>query len=1630
MRLKRENPIIMLVIASIVLFIFGLIGDTYATSVTINEHQLLVDGKLFTIKGVNYSPIPIGVDPEITPPYGDYFTSNYTPIYERDLPLLRQMGATTIRPWVWNNGNGHTDFLDKAYNDGIKPIYVIITFWMDPVLYPDISSPDGREKIKADFRTMVAAYKNHPAVLMWSIGNELNSSKMYGDKLGDLFSLINDMAHEAHNEEGAYYHPVITPLADIDLINTIVTYEPLMPDLDIWGANIYRGSSFGTFFNDFKAISGKPLIILGFGIDAYDENKEDEYENAGIPYQATYAESLWKEISANLDVCLGGLIRAYSDEWWLGKFGNTLGGCPDLDPVFHSPCGHPSSSSDPDGFVNYEWFGIMRVKKNGTSLDIMEPRKAYTTLKSLWAKEETTSPLGPQSKLQPQVENELNFATAFQSAEKNWKATRWEDALKEYKLITQTESPYAAKAHIQIGKYYKYHARWNEAIREYESAIAKGKAVRDIEDAQTSIAAVHLSKGDYQKALSLFQEVISNTKDWQQVKYSGYWIKELKRRIAFGEEAAGCNTCGSNAMKEVFKLKGIDFSDDEIDRLLSPSSGGVSMQEIKQFAESKGLKAFGAKLSMDQLKAVEMPLIALLDDPKHYVVIIGVEQAGVHIIDPENKSVPYLMPESAFGEMWNGYALVFSGIKPQLANALLSTDEMKNLKGKVCYCCPESNNGTQNPNAENKTDSCPGSSLIVNTVNLNLIYQATDLSYGGRGPGIEVTRTHNADDSRDGPFGHSWTFNYNPTLTENPNGSIDVRRETGSIHRFTSAGGGNYYPPKAVYDTLIKNPDGTYSLKLKGSKLIQKFNSSGKLLSITDRNGNSIAFQYDSNSRLINITDAAGRVATLNYGANGKISSIVDPLGRTASYSYDGNNNLTSAIDMAGNTVTYTYDSNSYMIAVTTSKGTTSVSYATSSYGYALKSVTDPVGNVRSYGTYGSDYNIRILDANGNPTQYDNNSDGYTANITDALQNSMIYGYDSKGNRTSIQDAKGNITVMTYDAKGNIMKITDPLSNNVQFTYDSNDNLTSLVDPAGNIYLYEYDSKSNLTKITDPKNGLTAFTYNSYGELTTLKDAKNNSISFAYDNFGNLTSTTNPLGGVDLYTYDAVGRVVSHTDPRGNTKSYSYDGINRLTRVTYPGGSQKNYTYDCCGLSSVTDSLGTLTFNRNNINRLTSFVDIYGKTISYGYDKAGNLTTLTYPDGKVVHYEYDNGDRLIKVTDWLSNITSYEYDPAGNLTKTVYPNGSSVINKYDNANRLQSILDLKSDATVNAVFSYTFDSLGNRTAVSFYQLLNAIPPTPTINYTYDADNRLLAAESTTFNYDNNGNLTTKTLGSNTATYAWDYNDMLTQLDSGGNTYSYKYEGLGNRIARIANSVETRYVVDPSGALSQVLAETDTSGIITAYYVYGLGLISKITPAGQTYYYHYDGIGSTIAINDLSGSIINKYAYDAFGKVLSEEETIANSFKYVGRFGVMDEGKGLLYMRARYYDQEVGRFINKDPIGLAAGFNTYEYAGNNVINYYDLNGRQVIETAVATIITTAIIGYAAYNVGKAIYNFIKTAYSDLGNIKKVNKAALELEKDLFISNIPPGEDYLINKLITKSPEYNEYNKTIEGTKHCP
>jgi len=246
------------------------------------------------------------------------------------------------------------------------------------------------------------------------------------------------------------------------------------------------------------------------------------------------------------------------------------------------------------------------------------------------------------------------------------------------------------------------------------------------------------------------------------------------------------------------------------------------------------------------------------------------------------------------------------------------------------------------------------------------------------------------------------------------------------------------------------------------------------------------------------------------------------------------------------------------------------------------------------------------------------------------------------------------------------------------------------------------------------------------------------------------------------------------------------------------------------------------------------------------------------------------------------------------------------------------------------------DHLGNHTNVSITEPSTTYPElsTQTVTYSYNNTNRILSDGTASYTFDDSGNTLTKT----GYTFTYDHLNNLTSV-SGNLEAIYAYDGAGNRRAVIKSGNTTRYVLDVLG-MSRVLMETDAGGTATNYYVYGLGLISRIKPNNTTEYYIYDNRGSTVAMTDASTNAIitHKYAYNDFGKLSNSEETDFNPFRYVGSSGVMYEDSVLMFMRARYYDNQIGRFLSEDPIWST---NLYPYADNNPITGIDPKGTNTV-----------------------------------------------------------------------------------------
>ena len=333
--------------------------------VRIENGRLYVGGSPFFIKGMGYNPIPIGRT------YTYDFTADLG-IYTRDLAMLREMGVNTIRIWRKVSSRG---FLDAAYNNGHNPIYIIMGFHVEPTL---VSDQTYRRAVVRDFRDYVQRFKDHPAVLMWCVGNEVEFEiqKMWpGDesRLRDWYTLLDEMARKAFEVEGSAYHPVITSACEIYFIgeSSLGSDDNSLKFLDAWGATIFRGRSFEGAFDQFRERSSKPLVVTEFGVDAWDNERGAEDEGT----QAEWASDLLGELFEAGERVLGGCYFEWTDEWH--KAGT---------PSAHDFGGYVMPSF-PDGFANEEWFGVCRLIENASGgPDILQPRAVYQVIKSAYTR--------------------------------------------------------------------------------------------------------------------------------------------------------------------------------------------------------------------------------------------------------------------------------------------------------------------------------------------------------------------------------------------------------------------------------------------------------------------------------------------------------------------------------------------------------------------------------------------------------------------------------------------------------------------------------------------------------------------------------------------------------------------------------------------------------------------------------------------------------------------------------------------------------------------------------------------------------------------------------------------------------------------------------------------------------------------------------------------------------------------------------------------------------------------------------------------------------------------------------------------------------------------------------------------
>ena len=698
--------------------------------------------------------------------------------------------------------------------------------------------------------------------------------------------------------------------------------------------------------------------------------------------------------------------------------------------------------------------------------------------------------------------------------------------------------------------------------------------------------------------------------------------------------------------------------------------------------------------------------------------------------------------------------------------------------------------------------------------------------------------------------------------------------------------------------------------------------TNGNMTSATDAFGNTISFQYDSYNHITQFTDAVGRITTFTYDT---VPETVN--GITTTYEF-----LLTKTDATG-TTNYTWNEGS-SLGIGSIDDSCVINYCGSPVGIASIAYPDGTHTYYQYDAAGR----LVSESNDNGAQ------------------AINYTYGSNGTFT-VTDALGHATQTVPNVLGLPLQITDPLDNQMQFRFDGENKLTNFIGALGDSAAIGYDNLGNLASFISPSGSFTNLSFTGDQSPTSLTDPSGNATGFSYDADFDLTAQTSPNGAQTTYTYDAKGNPLTRTNHRGNTVTYTYNTHGLPASKTYSNGSQVLYAYDAHNnLQSVTAPAGTTTYAYDSADRLTHESNPDGTALSFTYNAGGQRISMTDSTGFLINYAYDAVGRLTGLTNGSGGtIVSYAYDANGRLATKTFGNGTSTTYTYDASGNVLHVVNYSAAHAIFSEFDYTYDGndrpITERTPtgnLSFTydldgQLTGVSTPSATIQYAYDASgnrttylpnnlNEYQSAGSGPFLYDADGNV----IAGNGWTYTYDDDNRMLTMVSATDNWSFQYDGLGNRVASTHNGETTHYLIDPSG-FGDVVAEFNGNGSAIAHYTYGLDLTSSFQPSGAASYYHFDGAGNTTQITDASGTVVNSYSYLPFGEQTVFAAGTANPFTYVGRYGVMDEGSGLYFMRNRWYNPTIGRFQQQDPLGLAGDINLYRYAANTPLVFVDPSG---------------------------------------------------------------------------------------------
>jgi RHS repeat-associated protein len=617
-----------------------------------------------------------------------------------------------------------------------------------------------------------------------------------------------------------------------------------------------------------------------------------------------------------------------------------------------------------------------------------------------------------------------------------------------------------------------------------------------------------------------------------------------------------------------------------------------------------------------------------------------------------------------------------------------------------------------------------------------------------------------------------------------------------------------------------------------------------------------------------------------------------------------------------------------------------------------LVSETDTNGNTVSY-AYSGDNLISITDSVSRTTTL-SYTNGLLTTVTDPLERAYSYGYDQNDRLILYTDPLGHQRRFEYDPDGHLTARIAPDGSRYEYQYDAEGRVEKERDQAGFEISYSYDMEARVTTMTDRLGRTTAHYFNEQHRLIRTVHPDGSEENYGYDQRNNRNLVIDELGNQTLTVYNLNNDPVELTDAAGNRVVMTYEPIfNKVASVTDKLGRTTSYSYDNAGnLSSINYPDGTTTsYSRNAQGLPTARTDQNGNTTIMRYDAYGNLSELEHPDGAKLSYTSDILGRVLAVTNETDDTTQYEYDALNQLTATIDPLGNRTEHQYDERSRrivtidakggrYQTVYDDRSDIIEQ------IDPLGRTTLQSYdgeRQLIErTLANLSGFRLTRDARDRVIARTTfpgnrvTSYSYDAKGRrLATVDAENVETTTSYDVLDRpVAVTDGNGHTTTSEYDAVDNLTAIIdANNHRTSYSYD---ARNRQLSETNALGLTTSFsYDLAGNLTAKQKPDGAIINYLYTSRNQLSETRYPDGTTVTT-SYDPAGRVTGQgNQTTSETRSYDARgllVSVIDASLGeITYL----YDELGNRTEVVDPDG-GVQRSSYDLA-NRLISFTDPTG---------------------------------------------------------------------------------------------